>query len=90
MEADGLPGDVDGRRRGDVEDALGRLPPVPSLRQHGARRPGRRGRPAAAAARVAGGEVSRLRDGAMSLALLDERLVGGTGTAEEGHVTWEA
>ena len=84
MEADGLPGDVDGRRRGDVEDALGRLPPVPSLRrQHGARRPGRHGRPAAAAARVAGREVSRLRDGAMSLALLDERLVGGTGTAEE-------
>ena len=32
---------------------------------------------------VAGGQVSGLRDGAMSLALLDERLVGGTGTVED-------
>ena len=75
MEADRLAGDVDGRRRGHVQDSLGRRAAVPV--RHGARRAG--GRPGVGG--VAGGQVSGLRDGAMSLALLDERLVGGTGTA---------
>ena len=77
VQADGLAGDVDGRRRGHVEDALGRRP---RLVRHGARRP--RG-DAAAAAAAAAGQVPGLRDGAVALALLDERLVGGTGTGEQ-------
>ena len=81
MQADRLPGDVDGRRRGNVQDSLGRLS-VPV--RHGTRRAGGDGGPAGSAGvGVAGGKVSGLRDGAMSLALLDERLVGGTGTAED-------
>ena len=78
VEADRLPGDVDGRRRGHVEHPLGRhrrRPCVAAARQHGARRAGVRARPRARR------EVAGLRDGAVSLALLDERLVGRTGTA---------
>ena len=81
MEADRLPGDVDGRRRGHVEHPLRRhrRPCVAAARQHGARRAGVRARPRAR------GEVAGLGDGAVSLALLDERLVGRTGTATGGE-----
>ena len=80
VEADRLPGDVDGRRRGHVEHPLRRhrRSRVAAARQHGARRAGVRARPRARR------EVAGLRDGAVSLALLDERLVGRTGTATGG------
>ena len=75
VEADRLPGDVDGRRRGHVEHPLRRDCTLAAARQHGSRRAGVRARPRARR------EVAGLRDGAVSLALLDERLVGRTGTA---------
>ena len=81
VEADRLPGDVDGRRRGHVEHPLRRhhrRSRVAASRQHGARRAGVRARHRARR------EVAGLRDGAVSLALLDERLVGRTGTATGG------
>ena len=78
VEADRLPGDVDGRRRGHVEHPLRRHRRLAASRQHGARRAGVRAR------RRARGQVAGLRDGAVSLALLDERLVGRTGTATGG------